>query len=299
MTDLRELLYEPWCPTCNAPVCSLCRPQAAASGHLREKPPIAYRMPEAVTAGLTYSTEMIKPEGWYLDATIRIDYHTAELMFIGNAVKLIGIGADIVVAGKGELADRLAAALHAVPMDGCRRDMTCSDTGLPWVAPPPNMPTMESALAYPGTCLFEGTPLSVGRGTERAFQWVGAPWLDGPTLAESLNAYGLKGVRFEAVDFTPTDAGDGKFEGQQVQGVRLVQETTNYDAPKAAVAMLLEAYGMSGDNWSWSEDHFDRLAGTDLLRLGIEAGQDFAALTAAWDEGVRAFEQLRRPYLIY
>lgn len=189
--------------------------------------------------------------------------------------------------------------LHVVPMDGWRRDMTFSDTGLPWVAPSPNMPTLESALAYPGTCLFEGTPLSVGRGTERAFQWVGAPWLDGPTLAESLNAYGLKGVRFEAVAFTPTDAGDGKFEGQQVQGVRLVQETTNYDAPKAAVAMLLEAYGMSGDNWSWSEDHFDRLAGTDLLRLGIEAGQDFAALTAAWDEGVRAFEQLRRPYLIY
>ena len=135
---------------------------------------------------------------------------------------------------------------------------------------------------------------------ETAFLSVkGAGRLDGPALAESLNAYSLPGVRFEAVAFTPTDAGDGKFEGQQVQGVRLVQETTNYDAPKAAVAMLLEAYGMSGDNWSWSEDHFDRLAGTDLLRLGIEAGQDFAALTAAWDEGVRAFEQLRRPYLIY
>jgi uncharacterized protein YbbC (DUF1343 family) len=63
--------------------------------------------------------------------------------------------------------------------------------------------------------------------------------------------------------------------------------------------MLLEAYSMSGDNWSWREAHFDRLAGTDALRLGIEAGQDFAALTAAWDESVRAFEQLRRPYLIY
>ena len=189
--------------------------------------------------------------------------------------------------------------LHVVPMDGWRRDMTFTDTGLPWVAPSPNMPTLGSALAYPGTCLFEGTPLSVGRGTDRAFQWVGAPWLDGPALARSLNAYALPGVRFEAVTFTPVDAGDGKFDRQEVHGVRLIHETTNYDASKAAVAMLLEAYRMSGDNWAWREAHFDRLAGTDALRLGIEAGQDFAALTAEWDEGVREFEQLRRPYLIY
>ena len=189
--------------------------------------------------------------------------------------------------------------LHVVPMDGWQRDMTFSDTGLPWVAPSPNMPTFESALAYPGTCLFEGTSLSVGRGTDRAFQWVGAPWLDGPALAESLNAYGLEGVRFEAETFTPTNAGDGKFDGQEVQGVRLVHQDTNYDASKAAVAMLLEAYAMSGDNWAWLQSHFDRLAGTDLLRLGIEAGLGFAALTAAWDEGVVEFEQLRGPYLMY
>ena len=189
--------------------------------------------------------------------------------------------------------------LHVVPMDGWRRDMTFSDTGLPWVAPSPNIPTLESALAYPGTCLFEGTPLSVGRGTDLAFQWVGAPWLDGPALAEALNGYGFEGVGFEAVTFTPTDAGDGKFEGEQVQGVRLVHESTNYDASKAAVAMLLEAYALSSDNWAWREVHFDRLAGTDALRLGIEAGRDLAALTAAWDEGVRDFERLRRPYLIY
>ncbi len=189
--------------------------------------------------------------------------------------------------------------LHVVPMDGWRRDMMFSDTGLPWVAPSPNIPTFESALAYPGTCLFEGTPLSVGRGTDRAFQWVGAPWLDGPALAESLNTYDLEGVRFETATFTPANAGDGKFDGREIQGVRLIHEATNYDASKAAVAMLLEAYAMSGDNWEWREVHFDRLAGTDALRLGIEAGLGIAALTATWDAGVREFERLRRPYLIY
>jgi uncharacterized protein YbbC (DUF1343 family) len=189
--------------------------------------------------------------------------------------------------------------LTVVPMEGWRRSMTFEETGLPWVAPSPNIPTQESAMAYPGTCLFEGTPLSVGRGTERAFQWIGAPWLDGPALAEALNGYNLEGVSFEAVTFTPSNAGDGKFEGQEVSGVRLVPFATNYDASKAAVAMLIEARAMSGDDWSWSVGHFDRLAGTDQLRIGLDAEESFTALVSTWDAQTSAFEVLRAPYLIY
>jgi uncharacterized protein YbbC (DUF1343 family) len=205
----------------------------------------------------------------------------------------------------GELAQlyvgefELEVELHVVPLDGWTRDMTFDQTQLPWVPPSPNMPSVESALAYPGTCLFEGTPISVGRGTDRAFQWVGAPWLDGVQLAELLNGYGINGVRFEAATFTPRNAGDRKFEGQEVSGVLLIPESTDYDASKAAVAMLLETYAMSGDNWLWAEAHFDRLAGTDSIRLGIEAGLDFAELTSAWDSETQAFEQLRSPFLIY
>ena len=193
----------------------------------------------------------------------------------------------------------LEVDLHVVPLDGWTRDMTFDQTQLPWVPPSPNMPSLESALAYPGTCLFEGTPISVGRGTDRAFQWVGAPWLDGVQLAESLNGYGINGVRFESTTFTPRNAGDRKFEGQEVSGVLLIPESTDYDASKAAVAMLLETYSMSGDNWLWAEAHFDRLAGTDSLRLSIEAGADFAELTSAWESENQAFGELRDPYLIY
>jgi uncharacterized protein YbbC (DUF1343 family) len=189
--------------------------------------------------------------------------------------------------------------LGVVPVDGWTRASTFADTGLPWVPPSPNMPSLESALAYPGTCLFEGTSLSVGRGTDRAFQWVGAPWLDGAALAATLNGYGIAGVRFEAVTFTPLRPTDGKYDGVEVHGVRLVASTSDYDAPRAAVAMLVEARRASGDRWAWVAAHVDRLAGTDALRLGIDQGLSVPEIVAEWDEARAAFEALRAPYLIY
>jgi len=200
-------------------------------------------------------------------------------MYVGE----FGIGVDLTV----------------VPVDGWRRDMTFDDTGLPWVAPSPNMPDVASALAYPGTCLFEGTPISVGRGTDRAFRWIGAPWLDAAVLAEALNGYGIDGVRFEPVSFTPTNAGDRKFEGVEVHGVELVAERTDYDASRAAIAMLIETYRMSGDNWAWYQAHFDRLSGTDAIRTGLVAGTSFDDLVSSWDAEVSAFESTRAPYLLY
>ena len=177
--------------------------------------------------------------------------------------------------------------------------MTFDNTNLPWVAPSPNMPDVASALAYPGTCLFEGTPISVGRGTEKAFQWIGAPWLDGQELAEALNEYEIDGVRFEPVTFTPRNAGDRKFEGVSVEGVQLIALSTDYDASRAGVAMLIETYRVSQENWSWYEAHFDRLAGTDGLRLGIAANVAYEELVSGWDIGIREFESRRAPYLLY
>ena len=189
--------------------------------------------------------------------------------------------------------------LHVVPVDGWRRDMSYEEVGLAWIPPSPNIPTLESALHYPGTCLFEGTPLSVGRGTDHAFEWVGAPWLDGEALAAALEAYDIEGVRFEPTTFTPRGPGDGKFDGEEVHGVRLFAESSAYDAPRAAVAMLVEAYRAHADRWTWNEAHFDRLSGTDDLRLGIEAGQDVESLVAGWAGSRAAFERMRNRYLIY
>lgn len=189
--------------------------------------------------------------------------------------------------------------LHVVPTDGWRRSMTYDQTGLPWIKPSPNLPTLEAALAYGGTCLFEGTPISVGRGTDNAYEWIGAPWLDGVDLAEALNARNLPGVRFEPATFTPGTAADRKFEGVEVHGVRFIPVATDYDAPRAALAALVEIYKRSEGNWAWRTGQFDRLSGTDQIRLGVEAGKDVDELTAGWDEAVEAFKVRAAPYLIY
>lgn len=205
----------------------------------------------------------------------------------------------------GELARMLVGEfgiqveLHVVPMEGWRRDMTFDRTGLPWLPPSPNMPTLESALAYAGTCLFEATPLSVGRGTEHAYQWVGAPWLDGEELAAALNSRGIPGVRFDPATFTPVNAGDRKFEGVEVHGVTLAPLATDYDAPRAGIATMVEVYKRSAGHWEWRTGAMDRLSGTDRIRLAIDAGKDVDEITAGWDEADAAFKQLSASYLIY
>ena len=194
------------------------------------------------------------------------------------------------------------ADLQVVPADGWTRDADWESTGLPWRAPSPNMPSVTSALHYPGTCLFEGTNLSVGRGTERAFEWIGAPFLDSEALAAELNALALPGTRFEPVSFTPINAGDGKYSGVEVEGVRFVAtDPDSYDPVRAAAATLSAARRMAGSEWSWNESHFDRLAGTDAMRLAIEAGDAgaLADLLAEWERQAAAFEAANQAYRIY
>jgi len=194
----------------------------------------------------------------------------------------------------------VAVDLLVIPVDGWQREMLFTDTGLPWRAPSPNMPDIESALHYPGTCLFEGTELSVGRGTDRAFQWIGAPWLDGEELSRAMLGLDLPGVEFLPVRFTPVNPGDGKFDGVEVSGVRLVvTNPASYDPARTGVALIAEAYRLSGDHWSWRAAHFDRLAGTQQLRTGVEQGESLNDLTELWQEQLEIFGQIRSPYLLY
>ncbi|MGH7462834.1 MAG: exo-beta-N-acetylmuramidase NamZ family protein, partial [Longimicrobiales bacterium] len=195
---------------------------------------------------------------------------------------------------------RIGADLRVIPMEGWRRSMWWDETGISWVAPSPNMPSLESAAHYPGTCLFEGTSLSVGRGTPLAFQQIGAPWLKAGDLARRLTEKKLPGVRVEPVRFTPEKPGDNKFAGQAVEGLRFhVTDRRRYDPAITAIHALVEIRRLHGDSLRFSQAHFDRLAGSPNVREQILAGAAAESITRDWGEQVASFERSRAPYLLY
>src|SRR2546423_10133407 len=151
----------------------------------------------------------------FMPVAMRYGMTLGELARFANDV--LAIGTDLVV----------------VPALGWNRTMFYDQTGLPWVKPSPNMPDIESALLYPGICLFEGTNLSVGRGTARAFQVLGAPWLDPDAVIRRLDDSALVGVEVERTTFTPVGPTDFKYPGITLRGLRLrARDREHYDPTK-------------------------------------------------------------------
>jgi uncharacterized protein YbbC (DUF1343 family) len=199
--------------------------------------------------------------------------------------------------GRRELG--LEVALTVVPAAGWRRSMPFEATGLPFVPPSPNLPRLEALRHYPGTCLFEGTNLSVGRGTSMPFEVVAAPWLD---VDHVLRAVGeVKGAKLLKVnDLTPKAPGDSKYADTALAGVRLqVTDAAAYDPTATALRLLIAIRATHQDRFRWIPAHFDRLAGTDSLRLGIEAGRPAAWFLARWQAEREAWMTRRKAVLLY
>lgn len=200
----------------------------------------------------------------------------------------------------------LRADLVVVPAAGWRRDMAYDVTGLPWIRPSPNMPDLESAFHYPGTCLFEGTNLSVGRGTPWAFQVIGAPWLDAPRLlhilegAESGERSALVGVEVVATEFTPRSPTDGKYDGVPLHGLRFrVTDRGRYDPTRLAVALLAGLVALHPDSFQFHPSSFDRLAAGPELRLAVSAGRTPVQVWDSWSAALDQFRRTRLKYLLY
>jgi uncharacterized protein YbbC (DUF1343 family) len=168
------------------------------------------------------------------------------------------------------------------------------------VAPSPNLRTLEALFHYPGTCLFEGTALSVGRGTPNAFEQVGAPWLDTAAVLHLMRGAKLKGVEFSNVTFTPTRPGDGKFADSLLLGIRLhVTDRRSYDPTVTAVYLLAAIQAVHPDRIGFNARGFDRLAGTDQLRTALLAGEKAEEIVRGWGEARKAFLERRKAFLIY
>ncbi|WP_193783173.1 DUF1343 domain-containing protein [Streptomyces sp. E5N91] len=186
--------------------------------------------------------------------------------------------------------------LETVTMTGWKRSEFFDASGLPWVPPSPNMPTPECALVYSGTCLFEGTNLSEGRGTTRPFELLGAEGIDGGWAAAA-NDVGLPGVRFREAYFAPTFS---KFQGKTVGGVQLhVHDRAAFDPVRTGIALLVTAR-QAWDGFAWRSDNWiDKLTGSTRVRTMIDAGADTDEVVHGWERELAAFRRTRRQYLLY
>ncbi len=203
-------------------------------------------------------------------------------------------------------AEGIADGLTVAPMKGWRREMHFADTGLPWILPSPNMPTYDTALVYPGMCLIEGTWASEGRGTTRPFEFVGAPGIDGVSMAKRLDGMRLPGVSFRPGSFKP---GFQKHAGKVCGGVQLhVTNPLKFLPYRTGVAVLLALRAEAKDTFEWRHEPYefvtdrpaiDLLTGSPAVREGVEQGADLEEIAATWKEGEQAFEEQRKPFILY
>jgi uncharacterized protein YbbC (DUF1343 family) len=201
---------------------------------------------------------------------------------------------------------RLNCSLDVVPLAGWRRSMYYDETGVPWVMPSPNLPTLDSAIVYPGAVLFEGTRLSEGRGTTRPFELIGAPWIDGERLADAMNARRLPGVHFRPVFFEPTFQKHAK---QTCGGCQVhVLDRHVFRPVRTAVELIAEFRAQDPGRFAWREPPYeyerekqpiDVLFGSDRLRTTVGAGEDVGAFVSSWKAEEEAFRKTREKYLLY
>jgi uncharacterized protein YbbC (DUF1343 family) len=196
--------------------------------------------------------------------------------------------------------------LNVIGMRGWRRDMLFEETRLPWVMPSPNMPTVDTALVYPGMCLLEGTNLSEGRGTTRPFEIFGAPWLDPGKLASDLAGEQLPGVRFRPCSFTPTW---DKHAKTRCHGVQIhLEYPRGIDAVRVGVAAIAHARAQDPAKFRWRTEKYefvedkpaiDLLTGSDAFRNALEKGATVSQLCAAWEPERVEFMKRREQVLLY
>jgi uncharacterized protein YbbC (DUF1343 family) len=195
--------------------------------------------------------------------------------------KEFGIGVNLIVAR----------------VQNWRRSQWFDDTGLPWRNPSPNLRSPAALNHYPGTVYFEGTNLTEGRGTDRPFEQVGAPWLDSAAIAQTMNERRLPGIGFEAITM-PIDSGAAKYPAQTIPAIRLVvTDRETYRPVRTALLLIDEIRRHHPKQFAWGPS-IDRLTGSDKARLAIDRGT-LPALLDQWDREASAFHERRKPFLLY
>ena len=194
----------------------------------------------------------------------------------------------------------IGADLRVVPAANWRREWWFDETSLPWVRPSPNLPSLTSAILYPALVAFEGSNLSVGRGTPDAFQRLGAPWLHADSVVALLNARRLPGVRFVRSDFAPEGPTDGKFAGRQLQGVRVVlTDRDAYDAGRTGAALLWAIARVDRDSLVVRGPTFDDRFGRPAMREALLQGENPDDVVARDADAVTEWTRKVAPFRLY
>ncbi len=206
--------------------------------------------------------------------------------------------------GEGWLKNGVRAQLTVIPMKGWKRSEWFDQTGLQFIPPSPNMPNLATATVYPGLCLLEGTNVSEGRGTDKPFLQFGAPWINADSLRTRLDSLRLPGVRFQTVHFTPRSiAGKAvhpKYEDQNCNGLRLKVNDRNRFKPFLTGVRIVQAiHDLYPQKMRWRAKHFDRLVGSDDLRMAISENKSLKPLFITWNKKIKKFNRLRKKYLLY
>lgn len=200
----------------------------------------------------------------------------------------------------------IGSELTISPLVGWSRDTYASEHDLPWIYPSPNLPTLDSAIVYPGTVLIEGTNLSEGRGTTRPFELIGAPDIKANTLVMDLNALDLPGVHFRPTTFEPTFQ---KYAGQTCGGCQIhVTDRRAFRPVVTGVAIIQAFRRLTGSQFAWRTPPYeyettkmpiDILAGSDTLRQQIELDRNATDIAQGWIDAIESFNVLRQRYLLY
>ena len=242
----------------------------------------------------------------YIDGPVT---DTTMRSFVGYAKVPIAYGMTIgelaqMYNGESWLQNGLKADLSVIKMAGWKRGLWHDQTGLSWIKPSPNMPFLSTATVYTGTCLFEGTNVSEGRGTDKPFELIGAPWLDAETVASELNRLGLPGVEFEPAHFTPTlkpgNTHLPKYNEEPCNGIFVkVTDRDTFEPVKAGIYLLWAIKKTHPIAFEWKMGTIDRLSGTTNVRNMLDEGKTPAEIFRTWQNDLEVFRSLQSKYLIY
>lgn len=205
---------------------------------------------------------------------------------------------------EGWLHDQVRVDLKVIPMQKWKRHMWYDQTGLVWRSPSPNIPDIKVATVYPGTCLFEGTNISEGRGTYEPFLRIGAPWFINDNFSTINKIIELPGVMFGPISFTPRSipemSPNPKYNNETLAGISVTVTNRNSFRPYLTGIQLVQyLYRLNPESFKWREKHFDRLCGTDKVRQFIIEGKSINEIKEWMDSDLKPFLEIRKKYLIY